>query len=204
MQKTKNHEVSELNYTAAINYISERLKGLRDNLYYHNLDHTLDVANAASWLANIEGVEGEDKLLLLTAAYYHESGFLIQYENNQEIAVNLVKGVLPAYGYSDRHIKTVTNLILATKMPQTPKNKHLEQIICDADNDNLGRGDFFQKTENLRRELASYVKIFSPRQWYEKALEFLEWHNYFTETSKKFRQSGKEKNIREIKELLGR
>ena len=59
---------------------------------------------------------------------------------------------LPEYGYSKIQIEKISQLILATKVPQNPKNK-LEKIICDADLDYLGREDFIYISDNFFREL---------------------------------------------------
>lgn len=44
---------------------------------------------------------------------------------------------------------------MATKIPQSPNNL-LEQIICDADPDYLGRDDFWKISNNLYHELKIY------------------------------------------------
>ena len=53
-------------------------------------------------------------------------GYIDQYENNEKIGAKYTK-FLPEYGYSKSQIEKISQLILATKVPQKPKNK-LEKI----------------------------------------------------------------------------
>lgn len=75
--------------------------------------------------------------------------------------------------------------------------------MCDADLDNLGREDFYEKAELLGRESAIYGVPKSPRAWYEELLPFLESHQYFTKAARHLRQERKEQHMGEIKDLLG-
>ena len=49
----------------------------------------------------------------------------------------------------------ICGMIMATKIPQSPKN-YLEQILCDADLDYLGRDDFYDIGGTLFKELKTY------------------------------------------------
>ena len=71
---------------------------------------------------------------------------------------------------------------MATRIPQTPLTK-LEEIICDADLDYLGRDDFHQIADSLKNELMAFGKIQSDKQWGEIQIPLLEKHSYFTELS---------------------
>ena len=92
-------------------------------------------------------------------------------------------------------------MIYATIIPHDPKNK-LEQIICDADLDYLGRDDFFEISETLRRELRDHGKIKSDRLWDEIQVKFLTQHKYFTKSAKKMRDAKKAEHLEAIKKRL--
>jgi len=92
-------------------------------------------------------------------------------------------------------------LIYVTQIPHQPKSL-LEEIICDADLDYLGRDDFHQIADSLKNELMAFGKIQSDKQWDEIQIPFLEKHSYFTEFSIKNRQPFKEQRIAEIKKRL--
>ena len=80
-----------------------------------------------------------------------------------------------------------------------------EEIIADADMDNLGRDDFYIQTELLRLELKENGLGFSPRQWYGENLpKLLEMHKYLTKTAQNDRDPQKQKHLKEILELTGK
>lgn len=175
--------------------------GLPPNLYYHSVAHTEDVCHAASVLAHMEGVEGDDVLLLQTAAAYHDVGFLWQYHMNEPRAAELARTTLPGFGFAQDQIEVIAGLIMATQVPQKP-HTHLEQIMCDADLDYLGREDFYMNAHGLYREWSAHGTQMSLRQWYELQLEFLQSHHYFTAAANTLRNSGKQRHIAEIRALL--
>jgi len=111
--------------------------------------------------------------------------------------------ILSNYGYTDQHIATIKDLIFVTQIPHKPKN-HLEEIICDADLDYLGRDDFHEIADRLRRELREHGKISSDRKWDEIQVQFLNLHRYFTETSIKTRSEKKAKNLEEVMARLAK
>ena len=176
-------------------------QGLSKNLYYHNLDHTKDVIGVVDILAELEAISEEEHLDARTAALYHDTGFLIRYKENERVGAGIARGSLKKYGYKKKQIKRIADAIMTTQIPQNPKTL-LEQILCDADLDNLGREDFFDKGALLRKELEEQGIKMSDKEWYGGTLKLLEDHHYFTDSAKRLRQKGKEEHIKEIEELL--
>ena len=115
----------------------------------------------------------------------------------------MAEEILPKYGYSEQHINQIKDLIFVTQIPHQPKNK-LEEIICDADLDYLGRDDFHEIADKLRRELKEHGKIDSDRKWDEMQVAFLNMHKYFTPTAIASRQEKKAQNLKEVMERLER
>ena len=105
---------------------------------------------------------------------------------------------LPEYGYSKIQIEKISQLILATKVPQNPKNK-LEKIICDADLDYLGREDFIYISDNFFRELKEKKIVKNKKEWDQIQINFIENHNYFTSFSIDNRKKFKNNNLQLIK-----
>lgn len=192
-----------MNFFKARKHIMKRLeKELHGNLYYHGIHHTIDVCDASEYLAKSENVRNEEDLILLkTAVLYHDSGFLLQYDDNEPLGVKIAREELPQFGYAQHQIDIISNLILATCIPQHPKT-HLEKIICDADLDYLGRDDFYTISHKLQREWMDYGKTTTLLEWYKIQLFFMLKHQYFTETAKNLRTQKKMKHIDEIKFLL--
>ena len=58
---------------------------------YHSVAHTKDVVKAATRIAKAEGVEGDELTLLLTAAWFHDSGYIVP------AASGLMSCVIAAY-----------------------------------------------------------------------------------------------------------
>ena len=95
----------------------------------------------------------------------------------------------------------IRDSIYATIIPHNPQSK-LEEIICDADLDYLGRDDFHEISDTLRVELREHGKINSDRMWDEIQVKFLTMHKYFTKSAISLRQEKKMKHLEEIKQRL--
>jgi uncharacterized protein len=192
-----------LNFELARHYALDRLEQeLPPNLLYHGITHTRDdVVPAVEMLAGMEGVQGDALSLLLTAAWFHDLGFVEQPRYHELISARISVQVLPGFGYTDKQVEIVRWAVLATALPQAPQNL-LEKILTDADLDVLGRDDFMFLNDNLRRELAFYGKDYSDRDWYSGQIKFIESHAYFTSSARALRDAGQRKNINELKKRL--
>ena len=196
------HLYSSINYKKAERHIMKVLKSrLPENLHYHGIHHTYDVVRAVERIAIMEGVMDDDIFVLKSAATYHDAGFVEQYDSNEPVGARLAEEILPKYGYTDEQIEVVKKLIYATIIPHNPTSK-LEEIICDADLDYLGRDDFFEIADTLRRELRDHGKIKSDRLWDEIQVKFLTQHKYFTASAKKMRRVKKQEHLEIIKQKL--
>ncbi|MEW5869597.1 MAG: cyclic nucleotide-binding domain-containing protein [Chloroflexota bacterium] len=187
-------------FEKARQYALQRLETeLPPRLLYHGMMHTRDdTVPAAERLAVLEGVEGEERILLLTAVWYHDIGFTEQYEDHESASMRIAAEVLPEFGYSLEQIEIIRGIIQATRIPQKPHTL-LEQIMADADLDLLGRDDFWQLNQALYKELAAVGKSCSTKDWYRGQLAFLQSHEYFTASAKTLRAAGKQANIRKMK-----
>jgi ligand-binding sensor domain-containing protein/class 3 adenylate cyclase/HD superfamily phosphodiesterase len=198
------HHFSSIKYYKTERHVLNILqKNLSDKLYYHSINHTKDVVKAVERIALLEGVTDEGLFLLKTAAILHDAGFIERYEHNEPIGARMATEILPKYGYTEQHIKTIVELIHVTEIPHRPINK-LQEIICDADLDYLGRDDFEKIADRLRLELREMNKINSDRAWDNLQVKFLNQHQYFTKTAKKTRQKKKEENLISVLKRLER
>jgi len=181
--------------------IGKLKKELPKHLSYHSVNHIKDVYMAAENLASHEGVVGTDLTLLLTAVLFHDSGFLKQQKDHEKLSCDIVRQYLPAYNYNPEEIERICGMIMATRIPQTPHNL-LEQIICDADLDYLGRDDFFKIGNYLFAELHVYGMINSEDEWNRMQVGFLTKHHYFTGTAIKLRKAKKDEHLENIKQMI--
>ena len=192
-----------MQFGAAKKFILGKLKNeLPKHLSYHSVEHVMDVFNSCKIIAEGEGVKGEDLKLLLTAALFHDSGFLKGPKEHEKASCIIAKKHLPTFDYTPEQIKKICGMIMATKVPQQPQN-HLEQIICDADLDYLGRDDFFIIGNKLFAELSVYGILNTEEEWNKLQVRFLEAHNFFTKTAIKTRKKRKDKHLKLVKSKLG-
>lgn len=172
---------------------------LSEQLSYHGISHTLDVLRVCNLYIRREKLKPEKAKLLRIGAVCHDIGYTVSDDNHEQESADLAASLMTQYGFSKNHISTVKELILATKIPQSPKN-HLEKILCDADLDYLGRSDYNKISDLLFQELNAFGQISSREEWREIQISFLENHQYHTPFARKNRQPGKEKRLRELKE----
>jgi len=156
---------------------------LKDNLpvgyYYHNCDHTLYVQEKAIQIGRHEGCSEKEIELVSTAALWHDTGYINTYNGHEAASCELAKKYLPEYGYTDNDIHIICGMIMATKVPQLPKNK-LDEIIADADLEYLGTIGAAEKAELLFKELQSLTPSFTKAAWHKMQITFLQTHHYFT------------------------
>jgi len=174
---------------------------LNEDIKYHDLKHTIDVVNQVEVIGRGENITDEEMIVLKTAALLHDLGFVLGYNDHEESGVKLAKELLPEYGYTNEQIKTITELIYATKFPPKPENK-LEEIICDADLDYLGRPDFLPVSIKLYEELFKFKQINGTKDWNKLQVKFLETHQYFTKTAREMREVNKKIQLEKIKQWL--
>ncbi len=142
-----------MQFKRAGKFILNKLRNeLPAHLSYHGIDHTLDVYSAAERIAKEKGISNYERKLLLTAALFHDTGFIKKRELHEVESCNFARQYLPLYGYKVAEIELICGMIMATRIPQSPKT-YLEEIICDADLDYLGRDDFFRTGNKLFEEL---------------------------------------------------
>jgi len=191
-----------MDFHAAKAFILDKLeRELSDDLKYHGLHHTLDVLYTTEELCYLEKVSPYEELLLKTAALFHDSGFTINNKEHEKLGCRIARQSLPRYGYTNREIDRICGMIMATKIPQSPKD-YLEKIICDADLDYLGREDFYDIGSTLFEELKSYNVLDDEEAWNKIQVNFLEQHSFFTSTNRKRRSPKKQEYLEELKAVV--
>jgi len=184
---------------AAINILKESLPKY---LTYHSLEHTLDVYEETIRIAKSEGVTSNDDLkILLTAAIFHDLGFVVSELNHEQQSSIICMDILPKYDYTDVEINKICEVIMATKIPQTP-NSHLAEILCDADLDYLGRTDFEKISNHLYDEFKFRGIISDRKTWNRIQVNFFNSHHYFTKTNCELRNLQKAINLQKIIETV--
>ncbi len=192
-----------MDFKGASEYIVQRLNSeLSPSLFYHTPGHSLDVLTAIRKLGETEDIDDHARILLDTAALFHDAGMLVQYHDHEAFSVTLCHEILSGFGYSDTELDQISSLILVTRLPQHPANI-LEQIICDADLDYLGRDDYFINSFKLRLEWqVNGIRNTTLNEWFDLQVKFLSEHHYFTKSAFNLRNAKKMANLAELRTIV--
>jgi uncharacterized protein len=180
--------------TFVVNLLKEKLSPF---YYYHNLAHTLYVQQKVIEIGKQEGCTENEIELLAVAALWHDAGYLNTYTRHEEESCALARKHLPAYGYSGVAIESLCGMIMATKVPQSPKTK-TEEIIADADLEYLATPAAPALAENLFRELQYRNPSLNRAQWLKTQIAFLDSHRYFTAYCKANKEPQKQAYLRSL------
>lgn len=173
-----------------------------DTLTFHNCNHTLEVVQNCKEIGKGEAIDDLMMEELIIAAYFHDLGYLEGPQGHENRSSDLAQYFLKQHNYDEQRILNIVFIIKATKMPQQPVTIS-EKIICDADLAHLGKIDFFQKNEMLRKEWFAVNNIqFTNEQWFSMNLQFLEQHHFHTSYAKQFYVLQKQKNLSFLKKEI--
>jgi uncharacterized protein len=190
------------NFAEIEDHVLGKLKReLPKELYYHGVHHTLDVLKSATAIGIEEGISEEEMFLLQVAVLYHDAGFTKVYKNHEEVGCQMAKEDLPNFGFSEKELKIICGMIMATKIPQEPHTP-LEEIIADADLEYLGTDRFEEVGRTLFEEIKIFLDVESERQWNIIQMRFLKTHHYFTSFCKKNREEQKQKHLEVIEKIV--
>ena len=179
-------------------YVNKLLVPLERH-YYHSYNHAIEVMERCIYLWEKEWLEKEEVEMIAIAWLFHDTGFIIQYDNNEPIWAKIAQNYLKTILYDRDKIKNIERLILATDPEYKTPVDIYEKIIKDADMDNLGRKDFFEKTNNLKREreIIKKIKIRDP-EWRHASIDILREYKFETFTQKMERDFTKWENLQKM------
>lgn len=175
-------------------HVFDKLSKLSPDLTYHSIGHTKDVVRQSERIAREEGVKEDDIYNLKVAALYHDTGFLETYIGHEQKSCEIFLSDANRFLFTESQKQIICKLIMATKVPQKPKTI-LQNIICDADLDYLGRDDFPEISALLKKEFLAYKIVADEQDWMEKQLLFLKNHQYHTLSSRNDREEKKQFNL---------
>jgi TolB-like protein/predicted metal-dependent HD superfamily phosphohydrolase len=188
-------------FAGAEEMITKMLEKQMPKLQYHNINHIQDVLRSAIAIGESENLSVDEMNMLKIAALFHDAGFIFTAKGHEAKGAEMAKEYLPLYGFSPDQIQQIGNMILATRIPQTPTTK-LDKILCDADLDYLGRDDFYQIGNTLFEEMKTHGIVETEREWNLVQKTFLESHRYHTSYGAANREKFKNERLQEIIEKL--
>ncbi len=179
-------------------YVYELFKdNLPRDVTYHSYEHTVETAKAAEKIGREEGLDEEDLLLVILAAWFHDTGYIEGADQHEERSAMRARAYLSEQGLSEDRIAKVERLILSTKPAHRPKNDR-ERVLHDADIVHIGKKKkFFRFSERLRKEWEEREgREFTDQEWAEVQLEFLTRTDFATKYA---RQNYGQKRARNLK-----
>lgn len=170
-----------------------------EEMYYHQYDHALSVMERAIYLATMEWCSEEEVEMITIAALFHDTGFIIEYDNNETLWAKIARNYLRTILYPEDKIKIIEKIILATS-PNIEPNNLLEKIIKDADMDNLWTDEFFDVNEKVKKELEvmKNIKIKDP-DWHHASIDIVSGHRFYTDTQMNERNEKLKNNLEKLK-----
>ena len=176
---------------------------LSPKLTYHGIHHTKDVHDVCKFYIGHYKISDSEAELLEIAAVAHDIGFIHTYRNHEAVGAEMIKEVMFDHNYSEDQMDAVAEMILATKVPQQPKN-FLSEILCDADLDYLGRSDFDIIGRTLKNEWELYGVFEDLDENFDKLqISFLKNHSFHTDYARKYRTPEKLKHLAALEARLG-
>jgi HD superfamily phosphodiesterase len=176
---------------------------VKPELVFHNLEHTEDVVEACSYMADYYKLEDNDRLVLLLSAWFHDTGYASgEAVGHEERSIQTAKEFLEQQPDVDEEmIQKISSNIRATKMPQSPLTQ-LEKILCDADLYHLAADDYKARNQLLRQEQMYLLNTkISKRDWRRNNITFLETHKYFTDYGEQKLEPKKQRNLMALNKL---
>ena len=167
---------------------------------YHSIHHVRDVVEQCERIAKKEKVEKSIIADIKLAAWLHDIGYIWEPNRHEARGSEYARSILTELNFPKSKIDLITGMIMATKIPQSPKNKY-EEIICDADLDYLGREDYIENSNGLLQEIKLNREI-TEIDWLNIQDKFLKAHCYFTTESINRRESKKQNRIKIIQKQI--
>ncbi|HAH57251.1 MAG TPA: phosphohydrolase [Bacteroidales bacterium] len=174
-------------------------KLLRENtppyLGYHNLDHTREVVENAKRIAKHENFTPDETNILLTAAWFHDTGYVKTYSGHEQESIAIATGFLKKKKVDEAIIEVIANCIKATIYTQKPVSK-IEKALRDADFMHLGKENYFEYAELIRREWNDAgVRIIKKGEFEEESVQMFHDHMFYTVYGRRELTGIKEKNL---------
>jgi uncharacterized protein len=179
-------------------FVIDLLKGhLPACYYYHRYEHTLYVQEKALEIGRHQKCLKKELELISAAALWHDTGYINSYTGHEEAGCRLARKHLPAFGFKPAETESICGMIMATKVPQSPKNK-LEEIVADADLEYLGTRGAAEKAGLLFQELKSLNPTLTKEAWDKIQIAFLQDHYYFTAYCREKKEAAKQAYLKTL------
>jgi len=173
-----------------------------ENLSYHTINHTRLVVKNAEIIGSKENLDEDEMNILLTSAWFHDTGYIKKYQGHEKESVAIAENFLRLKNVDENTIDLVSECIMATTNPQQPNNK-IAEALCDADLMHLGADNYFDLAEELRQEWRNTgLRKLNKIEFKIESVQLFKNHSYFTEYCLSEIKITKEKNLKIIQESI--
>ena len=181
-------------------YVSSLLTNeLSEKCLFHTINHTLDVLKNAEIIGEYCNLDHNGLQILRISALFHDVGYVDAYDDHEVHSARRARTFLESEKVDEDSIQQVEAAILATRMPQNPKDP-ISEMMCDADLMNLTVDDYFEQVDLMRREWAKVGKAkMNSHEFHMNSLSFFRSHCYYSAYGKKVLQPKKERIEQKIK-----
>jgi predicted metal-dependent HD superfamily phosphohydrolase len=162
---------------------------------FHGIRHTEEVVRYAQDLARFYDLDEEENMILLVAAWFHDTGYCFGDDHHERESVRLANAFTFRLQIGNAVSERIADLILATRFPPSPATL-MEQILCDCDLHHLASFDYQDWSTQLKTELEHQNnQKYSADKWNGDNIEFFRNHQYFTDYAKMYWEEQKESNL---------
>jgi len=187
----------------AYEFVSDLLQNkLSEKIVYHNFTHSNEVFETTKKLADESGLNTSETEIVLLAALFHDSGYTVKREEHEIISSEIANEFLTAQNYPADKIEKVKSCIVASRIPQQPKDL-LEEVVCDADLSHFGKKSFFEKGDLLRVELEqSTGKTYTDFEWLKNSIDIMIGNPFRTKAAKENFGKQRTENLLKLQKKL--
>jgi predicted metal-dependent HD superfamily phosphohydrolase len=171
---------------------------------FHTKIHTFDVLGNVELIGKYHNFKEDDLNILRLSALFHDIGYIKKYAGHEEESVTMASDFLMLKKIKKTTIKIITTAILATKVPQSPRDIY-SKILCDADLMHLTYDSYFDNKKLMRQEweLSGIISL-SEKEFDINSVQFFNSHKYHSEYGKLILQPKKESNLEMIKNKISK
>ncbi len=167
--------------------------------FFHNSQFVRSLSTQVEILSRAEQIREEDYIVTRLAALLLYTGLLEEYNNPSEYSAIKAEKVLSRIGFGYETVDAAKEVI--HKFYDDDFDSDAMAVLHDSVFDYLGRIDYADMAERLRKEMREAGYIYSDKEWIEMQGVFLAKHDFLTSTARMLRSYSIERQIDQLKEL---
>ena len=109
-------------------FVESLLRPIGHDHFYHNYSHAKEVMQRAIYLGEQQGLWEDDLEILALAWIFHDTGFVVSYDENETIWAEIANNYLKTISYDALKTQSIMQLIIATDPDYGEPQNLLEEI----------------------------------------------------------------------------